>query len=175
MKSEIPFRTAYDGKRNGSEDLDFTDDPGMTRQAHKDECDINVIMSQYEKSGLVAHVQQFEGEYGSYDEIDFHEAMNAVVAAEQMFLTVPSKIREKFDNDPGKFLAAVNDEEKGEETLRELGLLPSQKKAPEAPARSESLVVKDLTDSPAGAGREPAGRPAEPAPGGPASEASAGS
>lgn len=144
--TKIPFRTAYDGKRNSSDDIEFDPEGMMTRQAHKDECDINVIMSQYEKSGLLAHVNEYQGEYADYDEIDFHEAMNTVVKAEQMFESVPSSIREKFNNDPGKFLDAVTHEETGEATLRELGLLPSQKKAPEAPGPAP-LVVKGPSDS----------------------------
>lgn len=124
----VTFRTGYDGVRIGDSDKDFSNDPGMTRQSEKDSCDINIIMRQYQKTGLLTHVREHQGEYGEFVEMDFHAAMNAVTSAQQMFETVPSEIRAKFGNDPGAFLDAVTDPERVEE-IRQLGLLPSERVA----------------------------------------------
>ena len=95
--------------------------PSLTRQAHKDECDINHIMARFQKTGLLSHVAAFEGDYAEYAEIDFHTAMNQIAAAKSMFETVPSNIREEFDNDPGRFIEFVNNPENADK-MREMGL-----------------------------------------------------
>ena len=136
----MKFRTAYDKKRNGKSDVDFSKDAGLTRQAHKDECDINVIMGKYLQTGLIAHVNQFEGRYGDFAAIDFAEAMATVTEAQEMFMTIPSDIREQFGNDPGNFLEfATNPENQGK--LEELGLLPSESKHP-------TVLAKDTVAPP---------------------------
>ena len=94
----------------------------MTRQSCKDECDINQIMSQFRKTGIATHVALYQGEYGEFTDMDFHEAMNTVIAAEEMFETVPAEIRERFGNDPGKFLEFVSDDANRAE-MEEIGLI----------------------------------------------------
>ena len=127
------FRTAYDGKRHGVDDVDFSDDEGLTRQAHKDECDINNIMGQYLKSGLITHVREHEGEYGEYAEMDFHEAMNTVANAQSMFETIPAEIRNQFGNDPGAFIKFATDE-KNRDQMVEMGLIPDERRHETVPA-----------------------------------------
>lgn len=134
------FRHAYDGLRHGVDDVNFSDDPGHTRQAHKDECDINRIMDRFQKSGLLSHVNQFQGEYGEFIEMDFHEAMNTILEAKDMFETVPSDIREKFNNDPGKFLEYVTNPE-NVDGMRELGLLPTESTHPSVPKPAAETVA----------------------------------
>lgn len=99
----------------------------MTRQEAKDECDINNIMKKFERTGMLDHRNQFQGQYGDYTNVptDYHSAMNQVVAAEEMFLTVPAKVRAKFGNDPGAFLAFVSDP-KNQDEMIELGLATRQ-------------------------------------------------
>lgn len=112
------FRTAYGPKLK----VPFeTTGKTRTRQAMKDECDINVIMRKYERSGLLEHVNRFQGEYGDFAAIDFQDAMNTVVAATEMFESVPARIRAKFGNDPGAFLEFATDAKNMDE-MRSLGL-----------------------------------------------------
>lgn len=129
----MDFRTAYDGINDRSADIDFDPDSGRTRQSMKDECDINKIMGRYLKTGLLTHVNEHQGDYGEFVQVDFHEAMNTVIAAQEMFGTVPSNLREKFGNDPGRFLDFVTNPDNREE-MRELGLLPTEKHAARAAA-----------------------------------------
>lgn len=98
--------------------------PSRTKQANKDECDINSIMRRFEKDGVVDHVNKVQGRYGDYSEIpgDYHAACNLVIEAQEMFLTIPAEIRAKFKNDPGEFLDFALDEENRDE-LKKLGLL----------------------------------------------------
>lgn len=95
----------------------------LTHQSMKDDCDINRIMMKYQKTGVLDHAKTYEGQYADFSKVtgDYQEHMNAVLEADQMFLTLPSSIRKKFDNDPGQFLAFVDDPSNAEEMI-ELGL-----------------------------------------------------
>ena len=96
----------------------------MTQQHMKDECDINNIMAKYQKTGLITHVAKYEGNYDDFTVMpDFKTAMDTMMAAQDMFLTLPSDVREKFDNDPGTFVEFATDSCNYEEMV-ELGLVP---------------------------------------------------
>lgn len=135
------------------------DGPSMTKQSFKDECDINNIMAKFERTALLEHVNQHQGNYGDFTDApqDYHEAMNQVIAADDMFQTIPAKLRAAFNNDPGEFLAFTNDPE-NLDRMRDLGLLPSIRAAEQPPARST-----EHTEEPKGS-KEPTGNTTAPAP-----------
>lgn len=99
--------------------------PSMTKQSFKDECDVNNIMKKFERDGLLDHVSRVEGQYTDFSDApgDFHEAMNAVRKAQEMFESVPASIRAEFGNDPGAFLDWATTAPV--EELRERGLMPA--------------------------------------------------
>lgn len=106
------------------EKMKVTSDPvgkSRTKQSMKDECNINFILAKFQKTGVIEHRKTYEGNYGEFAAIDFHEAMNIVAEAEEMFLTIPAEIRKKFNNDPGEFLKFATNGENIVE-LRKLGL-----------------------------------------------------
>lgn len=99
--------------------------PSMTQQSFKDECDINNIMAKYERTGIVDHVSQFQGQYGDFIGFpDYHTAMNAIRQADEMFMTLPSSIRERFNNSAEAFLQFAQDPDNYEEMVR-MGLIPA--------------------------------------------------
>lgn len=113
----------------------------LTKQSHIKECDINEIMKRFERTGLVEHANTHQGDYGDFTFVpeNYQEALQLVQNAQQMFLTVPAKVRQAFDNDPGRFLAFVQDPT-NEDKMREMGLLPPvepPKTEPPAPAPEE--------------------------------------
>lgn len=114
----MEFVTAYGPKRKVQL---VTPEPTRTKQYMKDQCDINFILKQYMKTGVIAHQNLRQGEYGEFAAIDFHQAMNLVAEAREMFETVPAHIRKQFGNDPGAFLDFVLDE-KNLPAMREMGL-----------------------------------------------------
>lgn len=108
----------------------------LTKQSFKDECDINTILKQFEKTGQVNHVQHIQPIYGDFSQVaHYHEALNAVRDADHAFSLLPSAVRERFKNDPANLLAFVNDDRNYDEAL-ELGLLDAHAKARE-PIHSE--------------------------------------
>ena len=120
---DVKYRTAYGPKERV--DVFFTR-PSLTKQSFRDETNINGIMAKYEKTGLIAHVNEHKGQYGDYSGAqDYHSSMNQVLAAQEAFGSLPSSIRKRFENDPGAFLAFMDDPE-NEGEARQLGLLPAE-------------------------------------------------
>lgn len=112
------------------------DDPSLTQQQFKDECDINYIVEQFGVTGKlpIVTVQPLAGDFSGID--DYQSAVNAVKAAEQNFMALPSKIRARFGSDPKKFVDFCLDPG-NIEAVREMGLAPR----PAAPVLSE--IVKN--------------------------------
>ena len=116
------FGTMFEGRRRVA--MTF-EKPSLTKQALKDECDVNKIMRRYERDGIIEHVNRFKGSYADVSEVpeDYQSALQHIALAEDMFLTLPATLRKRFGNDPGAFLAFVSDVA-NEDEMRALGLLP---------------------------------------------------
>lgn len=113
----------------------------VTKQSFKDECDINVIMARYERSGQLplVDVQMQFGDFSSG--ADLHAAMVATRRAEESFIqNVPADVRSRFSNDVGKFLDFALDPKNSDEMVA-LGL--KEKPATEA----APVVVPPATPS----------------------------
>lgn len=113
------FSTHYDNHRKV--ELSFVDEPVITIQGLADEVDINRIMSRYQVTGLVSHVNRHAPMYGEIRSSDFQEAMETVLLGQAMFDELPSTVRRYFENDPAQFLAFVSDPDNVDE-LERLGL-----------------------------------------------------
>lgn len=117
----------------------FCDGPSRTKQSFQAECDINGIMAKHMATGLVDHVNQRQGRYEDLpSETDYHANLNSVMAAQEAFDSLPSKIRTRFKNDPGKFLGFVLDPSNKEEVQKMgLGAKPWEEALPAAEPVSE--------------------------------------
>lgn len=114
--------------------------PSLTRQEYRDQCDINNILKQFKKTGIISHIsaQQSQGAYEELpDPMEYQDALNAVLAAQESFATLPSKVRTRFDNDPEKFLSFMHDPKNVEE-MYELGLATRPSK-PAEPSSSGAV------------------------------------
>lgn len=131
--------------------------PSLTRQEFADECEINSIMARYQKTGVIPQADTRRAEYIDFGEFpDFHEAMNMMVAAEEAFMTLPSGVRLRFENDPAEFVRFAQDPENLED-LRKWGLA---KPAP-APAPQAAAAPSEAGKAAQGASREPAAPPTQ--------------
>lgn len=126
---------------------------GGAKQSMKDECDINRIMARYMKTGQVDHLNRYGGQYGFVPSESFHESMEIVRKAEEMFMALDSSIRAKFENDPGAFLEFVQDPKNLDE-MRELGLAKPAE-APPIPVERSSGPSSSPSSSPAPSGDGP--------------------
>lgn len=110
----------------------------LTHQSMAPECDVNSIMRKYEKTGILEHRNTFEGKYGDFTDapMDYHAAANSVLAADEMFQSLPARVRRRFHNDPGAFVDFVGNPENASE-LVSMGLASAPPaeviEAPEAP------------------------------------------
>ena len=114
----------------------------MTHQEFKDECDINRIMSRALRTGVLP-VGVSVGRYGDFADVgDFHAAQQVIIESQRQFEAMPSKLRSRFENDAGKFLAWIQTASVDEAS--EFGLLSE-----EAIARRAASAVKDVAKPPA--------------------------
>lgn len=138
-----------------------TKPPSRTKQSFLAECDINNILKQFKATGIVTHINAQRAQ-GRYEDLpastDFQEALNTVMAAEAAFASLPSLVRERFGNDPERFLAFVGDPKNADELVK-LGLtkpVPAKPGpvevviAPGSPARSEPGAGATGGNPPAG-------------------------
>lgn len=112
---------------NGRYALKFLDAEGnpelsLTKQSDKAQTDIHAIINRYNKTGLIDHVAKGVAMYGDYTNVnEYQEALNRTIKAQQSFEGLPSKIRDRFDNDPGKFFEFATDPKNKDELIK-LGL-----------------------------------------------------
>ena len=144
----MEFRSAYDDVGYVAKGLDTSGDEIRTEQSHKGEVDVNQIMEKYVRTGTLEHRNEYVGQYGDVTGIDFQTAMNIVVDAQNMFNDLPSSVRNKFQNDPARFLDFVQDAQNREELI-EMGLAtPDQTDGdptdvpPPAPAPAKEVAAE---------------------------------
>lgn len=105
----------------------------LVKEADAEAADINRIMQRFVNHGIRPEMRG-NATYGDFSSgLDYHDAMNRVVAAQADFDALPSFVRRECGNDPEVFLDMVQDPAKLE-VLMELGL--SKDESPES-ARSE--------------------------------------
>ena len=86
----------------------FTE-PSRTKQAFKQECDINHIMKKFKKVAGSEFLNQYQGylggQFGDFSEVvDYRTALDQINRSKAVFEALPSVLRKRFDNDPAKFL-----------------------------------------------------------------------
>jgi phage internal scaffolding protein len=94
----------------------------ITEQAHKKECDVNLIIRKYDRTGLISHISKIEGVFGNMSGIDFKTAQDKIINAQNMFNQLPAEIRKRFENSPEGLLEFMDNSENRAEAI-ELGLI----------------------------------------------------
>jgi len=123
--------------------VECTIEERRTKQEFKDECDINLLMARYKKTGVLpTHSLAAAVRYGDFSQIpSFHEMHDRVLAATDVFMALPAHVRKHYGNDPGLFLASSETPE-GRELMVRLGLATKREaKAPNAPAEAAKPAV----------------------------------
>lgn len=108
--------------KNARGGIRFTE-PSRTRQSEREDCDINAVMARYERTGIITHTKQIQGQYGDFSNIpSYQEAMNQIMLAQNQFNSLPSDLRKQFENDPVQFVHFMDNPD-NEEKARSMGLL----------------------------------------------------
>lgn len=117
----------------------FDPEEGKTQQHFAEEVDINTIVERFGLTGKMPDFIDLPTTSDFVDAMDFHSAMNEVKRAEAAFLTIPPDVRRRFDHDPGKLLAFLEDDRNREEAVK-LGLVKEAAK----PVRDVVAAVDEL-------------------------------
>lgn len=108
-------------------------DVSLTKQAFKEDCDINNIFKRWKKDAVVTHLNRYQGRYEDVSGAEsYQDSLNAVMAADEAFSSLPASIRKRFENDPGKFLDFALDESNLDEMVK-MGLAKPKPSVVEAP------------------------------------------
>lgn len=144
---KLKCRTAYTARDEENVGI-VNNQPSMTQQHFKQESDVNYIVAQYVKTGVMENVSGESPVYGdisAFDtNFDLRRAYEAVGAAEEGFMKLPSEIRKKLDNDPSLLVSWLSDEANKAEAVK-YGLFnppaeePKQASEPSAPPPAETL------------------------------------
>lgn len=150
----VVARGQYDERPVFVSDLDFKDDPGVTKQSDARDCDINTIFRRFEKTGSLPDLIVRDGRYGDFSDVPtYQEACQIVRTAEEQFAALDVTIRNRFENDPSKFLAFATDPKNVDE-LEKMGLLKPEavearkleRKAEEEAAAAKYAADKDKAE-----------------------------
>lgn len=128
-------------------------EPSRTKQAFKNECDINQILAKYQKTQMLTHVNSHQGNYGDFSNAtDYQTALNSVMAANEAFMGLSSTIRSRFNNNPASFIDFISDDQNYDEAFK-LGILDPVKsqiylesKKPKSSTSSKDSSNKPLND-----------------------------
>lgn len=149
VRSAFNYDTEAASKESGLTCLDES----RAQQQFKDECDINTIVERFGLTGELPEDPRIPLPEDFLEITNYHEAMTALVQAQELFMSYPAAIRERFANDPGRFVDYVSDP-KNVEDARAWGLA----RPPEAPG--EPIGVRLIPEPQPSAIAAPAPAPA---------------
>lgn len=124
------FKTAYNYDTNAASNESglVCLEPTSAQQHFKDECDINYILKNFGIEALATN--PLTPRYGDFsDVVDYHSALNSVIAAESEFMALPANIRTRFDNDPAKLIDFMENPANRQEA-ESLGLIAKTEPVP---------------------------------------------
>ena len=105
--------------------------PSLTKQAHRDECDVNKIIAKYRKTGVIEHLNNNPQNFDYAPGVDFQEAVELVQQGEDQFNQLPASIRTQFDNNTSDFVDFVSNPANHEEMIKMGLIVPTASQMPE--------------------------------------------
>lgn len=130
----MKFATAYNPPK--SVPVRFEPGTSLTRQEFAAESDINRLVARYQETGnfydpvVAVKASARKPMFGDFTNVpDYQTALNTVIEAQDLFSRLPSKLRDRFQNDPQQLLAFLQDEANREEAIS-LGLISKPVEAP---------------------------------------------
>lgn len=116
---------------------------GKTDQSYQKMCDINVIIANATKTGLLSHEKHGLGQYIDNTQIpSLMEAHELVRNANESFMALPSDIRKLMDHDSTKLVEFINDPTNQDILIKHGILNKVEEVLPLDPPKPEAAVVK---------------------------------
>lgn len=133
--------TSFDNLQLDAKTGELVPMDSMTRQSEMEACDIHNVLKAFSQQGLEQAVRDnaARGQYADLTSLpDYQQALDTVIAAQASFAALPSQVRERFQNDPARFIDFLSRPENQEEAIR-LGLAEDLR-VPEAPPQRVEIV-----------------------------------
>lgn len=111
----------------------------LTDQSFKKVCDINNIMAQYQKTGMLPEAQNKLGRYlDNTTALSLEEAHERIMHARDLFYELPAQLRKQMDNDPTKLDGFLRNPANATQLVEHGILIPiPQKVAPSAQQKAD--------------------------------------
>lgn len=139
----MKFQTPYTHDQSRSKDFaTINTEDSMTQQDDAKDCDINIIVARFTKTGQLPQLQQSPLGGDFTNALDFRECQQKLHDANMAFAEIPAKIRSRFNNDPAEFIEFASNQENLDE-LRKLGLAN-----PAAPPPKEPEPIRVIVTNP---------------------------
>lgn len=134
----------YDTNAASDESSLSCEDVSLTQQNQKEESDINTIVRRFGLTGeLPSDVRM--PQYGDFTGItDYRSALHAVKDADDAFMTMPAEVRNRFNNDPEKFVEFCLDPANLDEA-KKLGLVVENAPATTVEVSSTESAANKVT------------------------------
>lgn len=118
--------------------------PSLTQQSLANECDVNVIVAKYLKTGDARIFNQRIAQWGDISDIgSYQECLQRNKEAAEAFATLPARIRDAYGNDPMRLADALGSPEERSKLI-ELGIIVPEPETPD----SGQPAKPDTTSSP---------------------------
>lgn len=126
---------------------DYTD--GRTKQAFKDQTDINKLLARAAKGETLSHLAKHGAVYGDFSDIDdLLTAHDRLQRGQAIFDRLPAEVKREFDQDVGKFYNFVNNPENRENLGEILPDLAKPGQQMPAPTRTPQTVAAEEQNAP---------------------------
>ncbi len=105
--------------------MDFTSSKSKTMQHFKDNADINKIVDNFTRTGVLGmstSVPTRKPTFGDFSNIDFQRSAEIVATADSNFELLPAAIRNRFENNVQELLDFVSDPSNKDEAIS-LGIM----------------------------------------------------
>ncbi|MGE0175405.1 MAG: hypothetical protein AB7T49_21660 [Oligoflexales bacterium] len=117
----------------------------LTQQQFKEDCDVNIIMAKFLKTGHINHLRLRDA--GVYADLvgapDFQEAMQTITQAQHAFDELPAETRLRFGNDPNQMVKFLANPDNQEEAIK-LGMMVRR---PEQPKNEALETLKEINSN----------------------------
>lgn len=98
-------------------------EPSQTQQHMAEACNINSIMERVKRGAMLPIPNKGSALYGDFSNVpSYEDALNRVRQADEEFMHLPAKIRDRFQNNPARLIDFLQDENNRTEA-EELGLI----------------------------------------------------
>ena len=115
---QLKIKSRY--KNHSPREFAFTcEGESLTQQQFVEECDVNNILAKYKRTGLISHLARHSGNFGDFSSVDdYQTSLGKIMQAQQSFEMLPSELRSKFGNDPGRLIEFMSDEKNTEDCYK---------------------------------------------------------